>query len=424
MAAMPAHERAALLARIAQGIEDRLPELTRLLAAENGKPVAQTREEIKAAIRIFHGFGEEAKRIFGRQIPLDAVPGLERHLAITIREPVGVVAAIVPFNYPVELYAHKAAAALAAGNSVIVKPPEKCPLTLLEVAGIVEAAGAPAGAHTVVIGGPEVAKTLASSPGVQLISLTGSTAAGREIAALAAQTLKKVQLELGGNDPMIVCADADLAKATDAVILGRLARGNGQICCAVKRIFIVEEVYDELAERIVDRTRNLIVGDPLNESTEVGPLITEAAARNVEATIRRAVQDGATLAVGGQRNGNFIDPTVLTDVKPDEPALASEIFGPVAPLARVSTPDEAVHYANASEYGLHAAVFTQDISRAFSLARQLEAGSVVVNGSTALRSENLPFGGVKQTGGTREGLHDTLLEMTEQKTIIIMEALA
>jgi lactaldehyde dehydrogenase len=293
----------------------------------------------------------------------------------------------------------------------------------LEVADIVQAAGAPAGAHMVVTGGPEVAKALASSEGVQLISLTGSTVAGREIAVLAAQTLKKVHLELGGNDPMIVCADADLAKATEAVVLGRLARGNGQICCAVKRIFVVNEVYDELAERIVARARTLVVGDPLDERTEVGPLITEAAARNVEAAIQRAVQDGANLAAGGQRDGAFIHPTVLTNVKPDEPALASEIFGPVAPLARVSTPDEGVAYANASDYGLHAAVFTQDISRAFSLARRLEAGGVIINGSTALRSENLPFGGVKQTGGAREGLHDTLLEMTEQKTIIVMEAL-
>jgi lactaldehyde dehydrogenase len=424
MAALPAHERAALLSRVADGIEERLVDLARLLASENGKPIGQTREEIRAAIRIFRGFGEEAKRIFGRQIPMDAVPGLERHLAITIREPVGVVAAIVPFNYPVELYAHKAAAALAAGNAVIVKPPEKCPLTLLEIARIVTDAGCPDGAHTMVTGGPEVAKMLAASPDIQLISLTGSTVAGREIASLAAATLKKVHLELGGNDPMIVCADADLAKAVDAVVLGRLARGNGQICCAVKRIFVAGELYDEFAESVAKRARDLVVGDPLDERTEVGPLITEAAARSVEASIQQAVHDGASIAAGGERNGSYIAPTVLTEVQPEEPAIAAEIFGPVAPLVRVQNPEDAVRYANASDYGLHAAVFTSDINRAFSMARRLEAGSVIINGSTALRSENLPFGGVKQTGGTREGLHDTLLEMTEQKTIIVMEALA
>ncbi|HEY8584798.1 MAG TPA: aldehyde dehydrogenase family protein, partial [Capillimicrobium sp.] len=210
MRRLPAHERAAMLARVAEAIEGEGEALARLLASENGKPIRQTRGEVAAAVRIFRGFGEEAKRLFGRQIPLDAVPGLERHLAVTFREPLGVVAAIVPFNYPLELYAHKAAAALAAGNAVVVKPPEKCPLTVLRVAELVAAAGCPPDAHRVVVGGPRAAQQLAASPGVQLVTLTGSTAAGRAISELAAQTLKKVHLELGGNDPMIVCADADL----------------------------------------------------------------------------------------------------------------------------------------------------------------------------------------------------------------------
>src|SRR5215207_4630372 len=195
MAALAAHERAAMLFAIADRLSERAEEFSRLLAAENGKPIRQTREEVGAAVRIFHGFGEEAKRIFGRQIPLDAVPGLEAHFAVTVREPLGVVAAIVPFNYPVELYAHKAAAALAAGNAVLVKPPEKCPLALVEIAGIVADAGAPPAAHQLLHGGPEVAQALARADGVQLISLTGSTAAGRLISELAAQSLKRVHLE-------------------------------------------------------------------------------------------------------------------------------------------------------------------------------------------------------------------------------------
>jgi acyl-CoA reductase-like NAD-dependent aldehyde dehydrogenase len=418
---MPAHERAALLARIADGIEARAEELARLLAAENGKPIVQTRGEVAAAIRIFRGFGEEAKRLFGRQIPLDAVPGLERNLAITVREPLGVIAAIVPFNYPVELYAHKAAAALAGGNAVIVKPPEKCPLALLEIAGIVEAAGAPAGSHQLLTGGPEVAQALAASEGVQLISLTGSTAAGRAVAELAARTLKKVHLELGGNDAMIVCADADVAGAAEAIVLGRLARGNGQICCAVKRVFAEDAIYDELAARLTERARELVVGDPQDEATEVGPLIDEASAQAVEAALAAAVAQGATL-VGGERDGAFVYPAVLLDVPAGAPAIAEEIFGPVAPLVRVASAEEALAHANASPYGLHTAVFTRDIHRAFALARRVEAGGVIVNGSTALRAENLPFGGVKLTGGTREGLHDTLLDMTEEKTIVVMDA--
>jgi acyl-CoA reductase-like NAD-dependent aldehyde dehydrogenase len=422
MAALPAHERAALLGRIADGIEAREEELARLLATENGKPIQQTRGELAASIRIFRGFAEEAKRLFGRQLPLDAVPGLERNLALTIREPLGVIAAIVPFNYPVELYAHKAAAALAGGNAVIVKPPEKCPLALHEIAEIVAAAGTPDGAHQLLSGGPDVARALAAAEGVQLISLTGSTAAGRAVAELAAGTLKKVQLELGGNDPMIVCADADVAKAAEAIVLGRLARGNGQICCAVKRIYVEDAVHDELVQRLVALAGDLKVGDPLDEDTDVGPLITEAAAQGVEAALAEAVAEGATLAAGGERSGAFVTPAVLTGVAAESPVIAQEIFGPVAPIMRVASAEQAVELANASPYGLHSAVFTRDISRAFTLARELESGGVIINGSTALRAENVPFGGVKLTGGTRESIHDTLLDMTEEKTIIVMDA--
>ncbi|WP_222721090.1 aldehyde dehydrogenase family protein [Actinomadura sp. HBU206391] len=424
IAAIPAHERARLLSAVADEIERRSVELTRLLAAENGKPIRQTREEVAAAIRIFRGFAGEATRMFGRQIPLDAVPGLESHLAFTIREPLGVVAAIVPFNYPVELYAHKAAAALAAGNAVIVKPPEKCPLTLMAIGEIVERAGVPAAAHQVVTGGPELARFLASTPGVQMISLTGSTAAGKAIAQLAAGTLKRTHLELGGNDALIVCADADLERAAEAVVLGRLARGNGQICCAVKRVYVEDGVYGAFAEALEAQARELVIGDQLEEPTDVGPLITEPAAVAVAGAVEAAVGAGARVVVGGPREGAFVPPTVLVDVAPRAKAVDEEIFGPVAPLLRVGDPLEAVELANESPYGLQAAIFTKDVSRAFSLARRLEVGGVVINGSTALRAENLPFGGVKLTGGAREGLHDTLLDMTEQKTVIVMDGMA
>jgi len=418
---VPAHERAGWLARIAAGIEARGEELARLLAAENGKPITQTRGEVAAAVRIFRGFGEEAKRLFGRQIPLDAVPGLERNLAVTVREPLGVIAAIVPFNYPVELYAHKAAAALAGGNAVIVKPPEKCPLALLEIAGIVREAGVPDAAHQVVTGGPEVVRAIAGSGGIQMISLTGSVAAGRAVAELAAHSLTKLHLELSSNDAMIVCADADIAKAAEAIVLGRLARGNGQICCAVKRVYAEDAIYERLADELTAQARNLVVGDPLDEATEVGPLINEAAAVAVEAALDAAVEQGATL-IGGERDGAFIRPAILLDVPAEAPAIAEEIFGPVAPLARVASAEEGLAHANASPYGLQTSVFTRDIGRAFALARRAEAGGVVINGSTALRSENLPFGGVKLTGGAREGLHDSLLDMTQEKTIIVMDA--
>jgi acyl-CoA reductase-like NAD-dependent aldehyde dehydrogenase len=422
MAALAAHERADLLFKIAARIAARGDELSRLLAAENGKPIRQTREEVNAAIRIFRGFGEEAKRLFGRQIPLDAVPGLEAHFAVTVREPLGVVAAIVPFNYPVELYAHKAAAALAAGNAVIVKPPDKCPLTLFEVAALIEEAGAPRAAHQVVAGGADAAQQLARAEGVDLISLTGGAGAGRELARLAAETLKLVDLELGANDVMIVCDDADPELAAEAVVLGRLARGNGQICCATKRIFVVDALYDDLAHALERRAGALVVGDQLQEDTDVGPLINEDAAQRVETAIADIARSGARISVGGVRRGAFIEPTVLTDVEAGAESVEQEVFGPVAPLMRIGDPHEAAVVANRSRQGLQAAVFTNDITRAFALARELQVGAVVINGSNALRAENMPFGGVRETGGAREGLHDTLLTMTSEKSIIVMNA--
>ncbi|WP_214106619.1 aldehyde dehydrogenase family protein [Acrocarpospora catenulata] len=424
MAALPAHERARLLLRVADLIEAELPELARLLAAENGKPLPQTRGEVEAAIRIFRGYAGEATRLFGRQIPLDAVPGLERHLAVTMREPLGVVAALVPFNYPVELYAHKAAAALAAGNAVVVQPPARCPLALVRVAELIATAGLPAHAHQLVTGGVAVSRALATLPGIAAVSLTGSTAAGRAVAELAAATLKKVFLELGGNDALIVCDDADAEKAAEAVVLGRLARGNGQICCAVKRVYVQDGIHDAFVGALLDQAAKLVVGDQLQESTDVGPLIAEEAAERVIAAVDRLVQDGATLAAGGTRRGAFVDPAVLVDVPTASPAFAEEIFGPVAPVARFTDPLDAVRMANESPYGLHAAVFTRDISRALTLARQLDVGGVVINGSTALRAENLPFGGTKDTGGYREGLHETVLDFTRQKSVIVMEAFA
>ncbi len=425
MASLPAYQRASILIRIADALEDNLNMLGELLARENGKPIQQTRDEVRVTARIFRGFAEEAKRILGRVVPLDAVPGQERHLAFTIRQPLGVVAAIVPFNYPVELYAHKAAPALAAGNAVIAKPPSECPLTLLKIASLMEEAGLPRAAHQMVTGpGAVIGECLASSPGIQLVSITGSTATGRRIAELASQNLKQIHLELGGNDAMVICADADLDKAATAIVLGRLARGNGQICCAVKRIFVEMPAYQSLAEILAARAKALKVGDQLQEDTEVGPLISIKAAREVEHAIAEAVTGGATVWAGGHRHDAFVEPTVLTDVPLSASLLREEVFGPVAPLVAFTDLRDAVRSANDSPYGLQASVFTRDISRAFDIAYRLQAGGVIINWSSALRVESLPFGGVKLSGYGREGLHDTLEEMTFQKTIVVHNALS
>jgi acyl-CoA reductase-like NAD-dependent aldehyde dehydrogenase len=424
MAAMPAHERSRILFRVATAMEDDLENLATLLARENGKPLAQTREEVKAAIRIFWGFGEEAKRLFGRVIPMDAVPGMESHLGMAIRQPVGVVAAIVPFNYPVELYAHKGAAALAAGNAVIAKPPSDCPLTLLRLAEMIEEAGFPPGAHQMITGpGREIGEFLASAPGIDLISVTGSVATGRRISELAAQTLKPVHLELGGNDALIVLEDADFDRAAEAVVLGRLARGNGQICCAVKRVLIHAAAYEPMAEILAAKAGSLKMGSQLEEDTDVGPLINVAAAEQVEAFIQEAVDSGARLRAGGHRRDAFVEPTVLTEVPLTVPLFRDEVFGPVAPLVSFDEMEEAVTIANDSPFGLQAAVFTKDITKAFEVAHRLEVGGVILNWSSAVRAENLPFGGMKLTGYGRESLHDTLELMTRQKSILVYDAL-
>ncbi|OGT27844.1 MAG: succinate-semialdehyde dehydrogenase [Gammaproteobacteria bacterium RBG_16_66_13] len=423
MGRLSAAERYDLLVKVANELTRRADELGRLLAEENGKPIGQTRAEVSVTGNIFRGFAEEAKRIFGRVMPVDAVHGQERHFAMTIRVPLGVVAAIVPFNYPVELWGHKAAAALAAGNAVISKPPSACPLTLLKIAEILETAGLPRAAHQMITGpGELIGDFLARSPGVNMITVTGSTAVGIQIARLAAENLKKVQLELGGNDAMIVLADADLEKAAEAVVLGRLARGNGQICCAVKRIFVEAPIYDAFTERLVAMAKDLKVGDQLQEDTDVGPLISEAAAQEVEAVIGEAVRDGAHLRTGGGRRQAFIEPTVLTDVPVEARLFRDETFGPVAPLVSFTNLDDAIRMANDSPYGLQSAVFTQDINKAFDVAYRLQAGGVIVNWSSAMRVETLPFGGVKMSGHGREGIHDTLEEMTDQKTIIVHNA--
>jgi lactaldehyde dehydrogenase len=329
----------------------------------------------------------------------------------------------VPFNYPVELWGHKAAAALAAGNAVISKPPSACPLTLLKIAEIVNEAGLPRAAHQMITGpGAVIGDFLARSPGIQLITVTGSTAVGIRIAQLAAESLKKVHMELGGNDAMIILADSDLEKAAEAVVLGRLARGNGQICCAVKRIFVEAPIYDQFADLLTEKAKALKMGNQLLEETDLGPLINEEAAKQVEAVVIEAVKAGARLRTGGKRRKAFMEPTVLTDVPVEVPLFKEECFGPVAPLVRFKEIDEAIRMANDSPYGLQSAVFTSDINKAFDIAYKLEAGGVIINWSSALRVETLPFGGIKMSGHGREGVHDTLEEMTDQKTIIVHNA--
>ncbi len=421
MAALPAWRRCEILEAVARRIQENQEELGRLLCRENGKRIGETTNEVGVAARIFRGYAEEAKRVFGRSVPLDSIPGREKSLAITTREPLGVVAAIVPFNYPVELWSHKVAGGLAAGNAVITKTPEDCPLAMIEVSRYLEEAGLPPGAHQLLTGGRDVGEALVRADGVQMIAMTGSTAAGRRILEVAAATLKKVHLELGGNDATIVCGDADVDAAADALVAGRFTSGNGQICCAVKRVLVEQPIYERLLEAVSARARALEVGDPINPRTDVGPLINRRAAERVEGQVRQAVADGATVVTGGKRRGNFYEPTVLTGVAPGTPAFADETFGPVLPLIPFERFEDALVLANDSPFGLQAAIFTRDLFKVMRAYEVLDVGTVVVNHTTAVRVETLPFGGNKASGNGREGIHDTLHEMSKEKTLLLHE---
>ena len=425
MAALPAHRRSEILRKTADLIASQHEELSRLLSRENGKTIRQCRFEMTTTQRLFVDFGEEAKRIGGHYLPMDAVPGLEHMIAYTIRQPIGIVVGIVPFNYPAELFAHKIPGALAAGNSVIVKPPSKCPLTVLRLGELILEAGLPPEGMQMITGSPkDMGDELFTNPAIGMISLTGSAASAREIACKAAATLKRTAFELGGTDPMIILEDANLKAAAEAVVQGRLTNGAGQICCAVKRVLVQASVYDEFLKLLVERCSLIKMGDPMLEETDLGPLISPEDAAKVHAEVMKAIELGAKCLFGGERVGSsFYKPTVLVNVTPDMCVMNSEIFGPVAPVYPFKDLEEAVKIANDSPFGLQSSVFSESIRNALNVAHKLEAGGVVINGAGAFRPGNVPFGGYKQSGVGRESIVETVRDMTEEKAIIINQVL-
>ncbi len=422
----PGHERARILRAASERLRADRESLARLIACEVGKPIGEARLEVDRAVGVFALAADEIRHLGGETFPADAYerpPGNEHRLLFTVREPIGVVVAIGPFNFPLNLLSHKVAPALAAGNPVVAKPTSAAPFTALRLAHHLADAGLPPGVLNVVAGpGGTVGDALVEHPRTRLVTFTGSTAVGQALASKAARSSKRVILEMGGLDPLIVLDDAPLGGATAAAVRGAFAYA-GQVCTASKRLLVQEGVADRFARALAERVGALRVGPALDEATEVGPVINAETIARLDRMVADAKGREATVLTGGRRAGvgpgTFYAPTVLDRVPPEAEIVREEPFGPIAPIVRFSDPDEAVRIANGTEYGLQASVFTRDLARGFSLARRIRAGGVHLNDPTTLRWDALPFGGVRSSGLGREGLRYAMQEMTEVKLVSV-----
>ena len=402
------------LFNVCEKLKENRDDFAELLTKEVGKPINEAYVELDRSIETLKLAAEEAKRIYGESVPLDAGLNGKGFFAFTQKLPLGVVAAITPFNYPLNLTIHKIAPAIAAKNTVIIKPPTEAPLTVIKFAGLVDEEF-PNGVINVVTGyGSEVGDALVASDNIDKISFTGSVPTGLMISQRAG--MKKVTLELGGNDPLIVLDDANVDAAVKGVINGAYLNA-GQVCMGVKRIIVQEGIYEEFKQKLVEETLKIRMGNPMDKETQLGTLISQKAAIQVEETVNNAVKAGAEILVGGKRDGAFYEATVIDKVTPDMDLVINETFGPVAPLMKVKNVDEAIKMANATEYGLQAGVFTENYRNALKCVNEIEAGTVFVNKQSTFRTDNMPFGGFKSSGCGKEGIKYAVEEMTKTKLI-------
>lgn len=424
--AIPAKDRYTYLIKAGNLLLQNLVELRDSMIMENGKSWHWATFEIKKSAEILLTLADRAKDPQGQTYPMDAMDGCSGQMSMVYRQPRGIVGAIIPFNFPMEMMAYKVGGALAAGNSVVVKLSEDCPLTCLKAGKLFLEAGIPKESFHLITGyGHEAGEALVEHPDVPMITFTGSSAVGKIIMEKSAKFLKHLSLELGGNDPVIVFEDADLDVIAKNIVHGRMTVGNGQACVADKRFIVHAKIYDELIEKCKFVVEKLKLGNPIDPLVDVGPVNNEEAAIKIEQQINDTILAGAKIVTGGKRiNKTFIEPTIIKDVTSNMVLFREECFGPVAPFTKFSTEDEAIKLANDSIYGLQGAVYSNDISRALRIADAMDVGGVVINGSSCFRPGNVPYMPRKQSGTGTDNMYNVYEENTQGKAIVIHNAIA
>jgi acyl-CoA reductase-like NAD-dependent aldehyde dehydrogenase len=417
MADMPAYKRAEILLKTAALLRERSDDLAKTIAAEAGKALKFARAEVDRAISTFTIAAEEAKRLHGETIPLDAVPAGEGYFGFWTRRPVGVIGAISPFNFPLNLVAHKVAPALASGHTLVLKPASTTPLAAVKLCQILQEAGLPPGAINLIIGsGGTVGEWLVTDPRVDKITFTGSPDVGRHILSVAG--IKKVTLELGNTSPVVVAPDADLDFVAKRCAVGAYYN-SGQVCISVQRIYSEKNVYEPFSEKFVKATEAMVVGDPLDERVDVGPMIDSKEVDRIEDWVREAQTSGAKVLTGGKREGTVYYPTVLADVQDDMKVIAEEAFAPVASIIASDDFESALKQANDTKFGLQVGVFTNDVNRVFKAVKRLNFGGVIINDTPNFRADHMPYGGNRQSGLGREGVRFAMEDMTNIQMVAI-----
>jgi glyceraldehyde-3-phosphate dehydrogenase (NADP+) len=412
---LPVHKRIRILKKTAELMQERFDDLAKTIATEGSKTIAEASKEVGRAINTITISAEEARRLNGETIPFDSAEGSENRVGYYYRFPIGIIGAITPFNDPLNLVAHKLGPAVAGGNSVVLKPATVTPLSALKLAECMLDAGLPGEVLSVITGyGSEIGDVIVSDERIRMISFTGGVEAGERIAKKAG--LKKMGMELGSNSPVIVLDDCNLDDAVESCVSGSFW-AVGQNCIGVQRIYIQRSVYNKFRDQFVERTKKYKTGHQLDEATDMGPMITEADAIRVIEWVDEAKNMGASVLTGGTREGSLVQPTVLENVPSGAKLDCQEIFGPTVSLYVIDTLDEAIEKSNAVDYGLHGAIFTNDLNNAFYAIKKMDVGGIMINESTDYRVDLMPFGGVKKSGLGREGIKFSLQEMTEPKVV-------